>query len=135
MIFPLFDPNTFSVIGMSTLIIALLFSLFGAIFALNVPFIYFLLPRRFDPKFQYLKWEYNQFIRSSCYVTAMTIPKWVRKASLIGRISQEYDLLANATKFERVIAYIHTTCMLLAVLMAIIFGILYLIYCIPIWMH
>ncbi|MBS0350354.1 MAG: hypothetical protein JSR33_04045 [Proteobacteria bacterium] len=132
--FPAYEPDPFSLtanIGAGILLFTMSFMFIGAF---TIPFIMYLLPRRFDSKFGCALMGYGSFIKSSWYSLGVAAPKWlIRKKSGSYRLFNGYDFWEHANKFERALCCISFYSMSLTIIGLIIFLFHYLIYCFRIW--
>ncbi len=117
-----YDPSWFSFIGFCMILgsICILISFF------TWPLVAIFITRRFDPIYKPLfkgAMGLGRFLRGGWYATAMS-NRWLRrKGSTNDWIFKDNDLWHQATVFERWIAAVYTYSGMLALLMAIIFGV------------
>ncbi len=90
------------------------------------PLVAIVITRRFDPKYKTMLKEdmgLGCFLRGMWYATVMSSPKWLRRKKNVNNIIfKSRDLRAEATKFERWLACLHTYSTYLFLLMVAIFA-------------
>ncbi|MBS0350355.1 MAG: hypothetical protein JSR33_04050 [Proteobacteria bacterium] len=137
MIFPTYDPPATSATGIIGLLIGVLVFFFIFVWILMLPFIIYLLPRKFNPKFSNATtyfMAFGNFFKSNCYALGIAAPKWlINKKSLLGCTFKDYNLWEDATRFERIVARISFYSSVFALLAMLLFLVHYLIYCFRIW--
>ncbi|MBS0350353.1 MAG: hypothetical protein JSR33_04040 [Proteobacteria bacterium] len=129
MIFPTYSPSALSATKIIGLLIGVLIFFFIFIWFLTLPFIMYLLPRRFDSKFTNTTTYFMAFgnlFRSTCYAVGVAVPKWlINKKSLLGCTFKDYNLWKNATRFERIVSYISFYSGLFVLFFTILYIVLY----------
>ncbi len=139
MIFPSYNPDP------SSIAVSIDLFLFGLIFLFMITnFFSMLLIRiivmpKFDKEFgDILSLRYDRLPTSRCYWYAVGISSPIglkRKNGLYSKVFGQYDFKLQASRFEWIICCVYMISIYVVVLLILLFGLHYLIYCTHYWIY